>query len=243
VSPGSCPADFAPRGTERLVIQANVLMQRLALVIFDCDGVLVDSERVTNRVFAEMLNELGLAVTLEDMFERFVGHSMSKCLDLITDMLGHAPPLNFAEEYRIRTSVALQAELRPTSGVEDALDRIGLPYCVASSGEHEKMRTTLGITGLWPRFEGRLFSITEVARGKPHPDVFLLAASRLGFEPSACAVVEDTPVGVAAGVAAGMTVLDYSAVTPAHRLLEAGAHVTFEHMRELPGLLNGEGCD
>ena len=190
-------------------------MHPLELVIFDCDGVLVDSERVTNRVFAEMLNELGLPVTLDDMFARFVGHSMTQCLDLIADMLGHLPPTNFVDEYRTRTRAALQSELVATPGVEDALDRIRLPYCVASSGDHEKMRTTLGITGLWPRFEGRLFSVTEVPRGKPFPDVFLFAASRLGVNPSACAVVEDTPVGVTAGVAAGMTVFGYAAPTGA----------------------------
>jgi len=215
-------------------------MQRLELVIFDCDGVLVDSERVTNRVFAEMLNELGLSVTLDDMFARFVGHSMTQCLELIADMLGHSPPPNFVEEYQKRTRTALEAELRATPGVEEALDRIRLPYCVASSGDHEKMRTTLGITGLWPRFEGRLFSVTEVARGKPHPDVFLLAAERLGVNPSACVVVEDTPVGVTAGVAAGMTVFGYAALTPAHRLLDAGTQVTFNHMRELPTLLHSK---
>jgi HAD superfamily hydrolase (TIGR01509 family) len=181
-------------------------MQRLKLVIFDCDGVLVDSERVTNRVFAEMLNELGLPVTLDDLFERFVGHSMAQCLTLITEMLGHPPPASFAEEYRARTRAALAAELVATPGVEEALDRIQLPYCVASSGDHDKMRMTLSITGLWPRFAGRLFSVTEVPRGKPFPDVFLLAAARFGVHPSACVVVEDTPIGVSAGGAAGMTV-------------------------------------
>ena len=215
-------------------------MQRIELVIFDCDGVLVDSERVTNRVFAEMLNELGLSVTLDDMFARFVGHSMTQCLELIADMLGHSPPANFLEDYRTRTRAALEVDLLATPGVEEALDRIRLPYCVASSGDHEKMRTTLGITGLWPRFKGRLFSVTEVPRGKPFPDVFLFAASRLGINPSACAVVEDTPVGVIAGVAAGMRVFGYAALTPAHRLLEAGAQITFKHMRELPALLYSE---
>lgn len=214
-------------------------MRRFKLVIFDCDGVLVDSERVTNRVFADMLNELGLPVTLDDMFERFVGHSMAQCLDLITEMLGHPPPASFVEAYRARTRAAHAAELVATPGVEEALARIRLPYCVASSGDHEKMRTTLGITGLWPRFEGRLCSVTEVPHGKPFPDVFLFAATRFGVNPSACVVVEDTPIGVMAGVAAGMTVFGYAALTPAHRLLKAGAHATFQHMHALPALLHG----
>jgi len=209
----------------------------LQLVIFDCDGVLVDSERIANRIFAAMLNELGLAVTLEDMFEKFVGHSMRQCVEMIEQMLGRPVPANFVDELQSRTRVALEAELKATPGIEEALDSIRVPFCVASSGDHRKMRTTLGITGLLPRFEGRLFSVTEVARGKPFPDVFLLAAGRLGVDPAACAVVEDTPIGVSAGVAAGMRVFGYAASTPAQRLTKAGAHVIFDHMRQLPALL------
>ena len=172
-------------------------MRAFELVIFDCDGVLVDSERITNRIFAQMLNELGLAVTLDDMFERFVGHSMAHCLDIITELLGRMPPAGFADEYRIRTRAAIDSELRAVPGIVEAIDKIHLPYCVASSGDFDKMRTTLGITGLLPRFEGRLFSVTEVARGKPAPDIFLHAASKFGIEPGVCAVVEDSPTGVA----------------------------------------------
>jgi HAD superfamily hydrolase (TIGR01509 family) len=208
------------------------------LVIFDCDGVLVDSELITNRIFAQMLNELGLHVTLNEMFDKFVGNSMSHCLELIAGMLGRAPPDTFVDEYDSRTREALKAELRATPGIAEALDAIRLPYCVASSGNHQKMRTTLGITGLWPRFEGRVFSVTEVARGKPAPDVFLSAAERFGVAPAACVVVEDTPVGVLAGVAAGMRVFGYAACTPRQRLEDAGAHVVFDDMRFLPSLLD-----
>jgi beta-phosphoglucomutase-like phosphatase (HAD superfamily) len=164
-------------------------MNKFELVIFDCDGVLVDSERITNQVFAQMLNELGIPVTLNDMFERFVGRSMNQCLDLISELLGHAPPADFVENYRIRTKAALEAQLTPVPGIEAALDEIKLPCCVASSGDHDQMRTTLGITGLLPRFEGRLFSVTEVARGKPAADVFLYAASKC----NARAQAMDTP--------------------------------------------------
>ncbi len=212
---------------------------QLRLAIFDCDGVLVDSERITNRVFARMLNELGLSVTPDDIFAHFVGHSMADCLALIARMLGKPPPSTFADEYRARTQVALDAELRAVAGIEEALDAIELPYCVASSGDHLKMRTTLGITGLLPRFEGRMFSVTEVRRGKPFPDVFLLAAERLGVASAECAVIEDTPVGVRAGVAAGMRVLGYAASTPGRHLTEAGAHIVFDDMRRLPALLSG----
>jgi HAD superfamily hydrolase (TIGR01509 family) len=207
------------------------------LVIFDCDGVLVDSELISNRVFRDMLVQLGATVTLDDMFERFVGRSMADCLVVARELIGRDLPPGFAEDYRRRTGVALAAELRPVAGIEQALDALTLPYCVASSGDQHKMRTTLGLTGLLERFEGRLFSVTEVARGKPAPDIFLHAAARMGVAPERTAVVEDTPVGVAAGKAAGMSVFGFAERTPAARLREAGASVVFESMSELPGLL------
>ncbi|HEY3700098.1 MAG TPA: HAD family hydrolase [Spongiibacteraceae bacterium] len=213
-------------------------MDKFELVIFDCDGVLVDSERITNQIFAEMLNELGIHVTLEDMFEEFVGYSMPQCLEKITLMLGEEPPNDFTSSYRARTKSALESNLLPIQGIEEALDRITLPYCVASSGDHAKMRTTLGITGLWSRFEGKLFSVTEVQNPKPAPDIFLYAASKHGVPPKNCVVIEDTPTGVIAGVAAGMTVFGFSVLTPAHRLKSAGAHHIFHHMSELPLLLS-----
>jgi len=208
------------------------------LVIFDCDGVLVDSERIANTVFARMLNELGLPLTLDDMFEQFVGRSMPQCLEHVTALLGGPPPESFESDLRRRTTAALQAQLLAVPGIEAALDRIRLPHCVASSGDHAKMRTTLGITGLLPRFEGRLFSVTEVARPKPAPDVFLHAAARCGVAPHDCVVVEDTPTGVRAAVAAGMTVFGYAALTPAQRLWNAGAHRVFTDMAALPAMLD-----
>jgi HAD superfamily hydrolase (TIGR01509 family) len=131
----------------------------------------------------------------------------------------------------------LLSKLTAVPGIEAALDEIRLPYCVASSGDHDKMRTTLGITKLLPRFDGKLYSVTEVAKGKPHPDVFLYAAEKHGAQPSFCVVIEDTPTGVMAGIAAGMTVYGYAALTPAYRLLEAGAHGTFTDMALLPSLI------
>jgi HAD superfamily hydrolase (TIGR01509 family) len=209
------------------------------LVIFDCDGVLVDSELITNRVFARMLNELGIAVTLEDMFERFVGRSMPQCLELITKMLGRPVPQHFVEEYQTRSATALRLELKAVPDIETVLAAMRMPYCVASSGTHEKMQTTLGITGLLAQFRGKMYSVTEVAQSKPFPDVFLHAARQQGVAPAACAVIEDTPTGVRAGVAAGMTVFGYCALTPKQRLIDAGAHHTFDRMRDLPGLISG----
>jgi HAD superfamily hydrolase (TIGR01509 family) len=212
---------------------------RIELVIFDCDGVLVDSEVITSRVFAGMLNELGLRVTLEDMFAKFVGRSIGQCLQTIESLLGRAVPEGFVERYNARIAVALKSDLKAVPGVEAALNCIQVPYCVASSGTHEKMQMTLGITGLISKFRGRLFSVTEVARPKPFPDVFLHAANSFGVAPAACAVIEDTPTGVAAGVAAGMTVFGFCARTAKHELQHAGAQFTFDNMNALPDLLFG----
>jgi HAD superfamily hydrolase (TIGR01509 family) len=210
---------------------------RFELVIFDCDGVLVDSELITNRIFAEVLREFGVNLSLDEIYERFVGRSTSYCLQVVAGLMGRPVPDEFFGEYHARSAAALRAELKAVPGIEAVLAEVAAPYCVASSGTHEKMHITLSTTGLLPKFQGRMFSVTEVANSKPFPDVFLHAAKQLGVAPSACAVVEDTPTGVLAGVAAGMTVFGYCAVTPRHRLVEAGAHHTFDHMGDLLGLM------
>lgn len=210
------------------------------LVIFDCDGVLVDSEPIANRVFAEMLGELRVETSLEDMYANFVGHPMSYCMQLVEQRLGHAPPADFEARLQERTFAAFETEsLRAMPGIEEALDQLSVPACVASSGEIEKMRFTLGITGLLSRFEGRLFSVTQVERGKPAPDIYLFAANAMGVLPARCAVVEDSPIGARAGLSAGMTVLGFSAHTPARQLLEVGVQRTFADMRDLPAILGG----
>jgi HAD superfamily hydrolase (TIGR01509 family) len=218
-----------------------VSKKEFGLVIFDCDGVLVDSELITNRVFAQMLNEIGIAVSLQDMFELFVGRSTPQCVEIVAKMLGRPIPLHFVEEYHTRSATALKSELKAVPDIEMVLAGMRLPYCVASSGTHEKMQTTLGVTGLLPLFSGKMYSVTEVAQSKPSPDVFLHAARQQGVLPADCAVIEDTPTGVRAGVAAGMTVFGYCGLTPRQRLVEAGAHQTFARMRDLPGLISSAG--
>ncbi|MEA3159812.1 MAG: hypothetical protein QOD95_1360 [Gammaproteobacteria bacterium] len=215
----------------------RVKKSRFDLVIFDCDGVLVDSELITNRIFAGMLNEMGIPVSLDDMFEQFVGRSMPQCLELTAGLLGRPVPDGFLPEFQARTAAALKSELKAVPDIEEVLATMGIPFCVASSGTHEKMHTTLGVTGLLPKFQGKMYSVTEVAKSKPAPDVFLYAARQSGVDASACAVIEDTPTGVRAGVAAGMTVFGYCALTPQQRLIAAGAHYTFECMRDLPELI------
>jgi HAD superfamily hydrolase (TIGR01509 family) len=215
-------------------------MDKFDLIIFDCDGVLVDSERITNTVFAEMLNELGIPATLETMFDEFVGNSMARCVEMIEEKLEAKVPDNFDKIYRERCKGALEKSLIPVDGIQETILEIKIPMCVASSGDHEKMNMTLGITGLLPTFEGRLFSVTEVERGKPYPDVFLHAAKNMGFEPEKCAVIEDTEIGATAGIAAGMTVFGYSKYTKKERFLKIGA-IPFSDMRELPFLIRGNG--
>lgn len=159
------------------------------LIIFDCDGVLVDSEVITCRVFSNMLNELGFTISIDDVFERFVGKSMAQCLQMIAGLMTRDVPEDFVSRFHARTTAALKSELTAVPGIELALEAIRIPYCVASNGTHEKMQVTLGITRLLPKFKDRLFSVSEVARGKPFPDVFLHAARKLGAAPSSCAVI------------------------------------------------------
>lgn len=215
-------------------------MRQFDLVIFDCDGVLVDSERIANREFALLLGELGLHFSLQEMFETFVGNSMPRCVEIITERLGHAPPDDLLDRYHAVTRIALTRELQPVAGVRDlldALDRHGIPYAVASNGEHAKMETTLGVTGLASRFSGRRFSSMDVARPKPAPDLFLHAARQLGVKPEQCVVIEDSPLGVQGARAAGMTVIGFTDLMPAERLMRAGAHHVVAHLMDAAPLV------
>ncbi|MGH9887607.1 MAG: HAD family hydrolase [bacterium] len=205
----------------------------IELVIFDCDGVLVDSEPIANRVLAAALSEIGLVTTIESSMRDYMGRSWNACLEIFAQRLGRALPAAFEPDFWELLDQALRAELQAVPGIHDALARIATPTCVASSGRLDKMRVTLGQTGLWDRFEGRIFTAADVARAKPFPDLFLHAAARMGAAPARCAVVEDSPRGVEAGVAAGMRVLGYAARNDADTLAAAGAEV-FDDMRELP---------
>ena len=217
-------------------------MRDVGLVIFDCDGVLVDSERIAVRLEVTLLGELGLELTEAEIVERFVGISDGAMRLAVEEQLGRPLPVDWDEQVTPRYRAALEAELEAVEGIAAACDAImaaGLATCVASSGRHEKMRFTLGKTGLYERFRGRIFSATEVARGKPAPDLFLHAADRMGVDPARCVVVEDSRPGVEAALAAGMAPLAYAGgVTPRTRL-EGDGVVVFEHMDELPDLLGG----
>ncbi|WP_285362962.1 HAD family hydrolase [Microbacterium sp. LMC-P-041] len=206
------------------------------LVIFDCDGVLVDSERLSIEVDRRVLADLGWELSSDEIVHRFVGRSAAYFRSEIESFLGSPLRDDWEATYQ-PWYVAAFAELIAVDGVEHALDEIVTATCVASSGTHAKIRRTLGMTGLLPRFEGRIFSVEDVVVGKPAPDLFLHAAHRLGVHPEHCAVVEDSRFGVRAARAAGMRVYGYAGgLTPAEWLEQEGA-VVFADMRDLPDLL------
>lgn len=206
------------------------------MIIFDCDGVLVDSEPVQNRVFYRMLGDIGWDLSYEKTIEVFIGRSMADCLKIAEQRLGKPLSVDFEARLQAKTFAAFERELRPISGVKEALHRIDAPLCVASSGSLAKMRKALAITGLLPRFEGRMFSATQVERGKPHPDLFLHAAREMGAAPIRCVVIEDSAAGVQAGLSASMTVFGYAAAGQGANLAQMGAQV-FDDMRNLSDLL------
>lgn len=182
----------------------------ISLVILDCDGVLVDTERIAVRIDVAVLTELGWPMTEAEVVERFLGRSDEEMTAQIEAHLGRPLGVSWEEPFRHLYREAFAAELKPVPGILEALAAIAIPTCVASSGTHEKIRHTLGLTGLYDRFAGRIFSASEVAHGKPAPDLFLHAASRMGVAPAGCAVVEDSPYGVQAARAAGMRAFGYA---------------------------------
>ncbi|GGZ14940.1 HAD family hydrolase [Streptomyces poonensis] len=212
---------------------------RYDLVIFDNDGVLVDSEPLSNRLLAAYLTELGHPTTYEDSIRDYMGSAMHRVHDLLLERTGQRLPEDFDTVFHRRVFAAFERELQPVDGVVDVLEKLaadGVPYCVASSGSHERIRVGHRKTGLDGWFgEGRVFSSEDVGRGKPAPDLFLYAARTMGVPAERCVVVEDSPLGVQAAVAAGMDVYGFTAMTPADRLARATGH--FTDMRELVSLI------
>ena len=209
----------------------------IELVIFDCDGVLVDSERLAVRVDVRILVELGWVLNEQEMIDRFVGRSHEFFVAEVEAHLGRRLPPDWEDPFQHLYRDVFAAELTPVDGVVETIDQITLPMCIASSGSHEKMRYTLGITGLYDRFAGRIFSVSEVARGKPAPDLFLHAAARMGAYPPACVVVEDSCYGVEAARAAGMLAIGFAGGLTAAEHLQGPRTLVFSDMRKLPSLL------
>ncbi|WP_406332002.1 HAD family hydrolase [Streptomyces sp. NBC_00203] len=212
---------------------------RYDLVIFDNDGVLVDSEPISNTILAAYLTELGHPTSYEESIRDYMGSAMHRIHELVQERSGRRLPDDFDDTFYERVFAAFERELEPVPGAVQVLEKLaadGVPYCVASSGSHERIRVGHRKTGLDRWFdEGRVFSSQDVGRGKPAPDLFLHAAERMGVLPEKCVVVEDSPLGVQAANSAGMDVYGFTAMTPAAKL--AGATQLFADMGELADLL------
>jgi len=212
---------------------------RYDLVIFDNDGVLVDSEPLSNTLLAAYLTELGHPTTYEESVRDYMGSAMHRIHELVEERTGQRLPDDFDDVFHARVFAAFERELKPVTGAAGVLEKLsadGIPYCVASSGSHERIRVGHRTTGLDRWFDDEhIFSSQDVGRGKPAPDLFLYAAERMGVTPDKCVVVEDSPLGVQAAVAAGMDVYGFTAMTPAARL--GAADQLFSHMGELADLL------
>ncbi|MFJ2964390.1 HAD family hydrolase [Streptomyces collinus] len=212
---------------------------RYDLVIFDNDGVLVDSEPISNRLLAAYLTELGHPTSYEESIRDYMGSAMHRIHELVLERTGQRLPADFDDAFHTRVFTAFEQELVAVAGAAEVLEKLdadGVPYCVASSGSHERIRVGHRTTGLDRWFdEERIFSSQDFGRGKPAPDLFLYAAERMGITPDRCVVVEDSPLGVQAAVAAGMDVYGFTAMTPAEKL--AGATRLFSDMGELADLL------
>ncbi len=212
------------------------------LIIFDCDGVLVDSEMISCRTDSLCLAEIGIAMSAEEIMDRYLGISAATMCGDIERRVGRSLPVDFADTLRARVAAAFDAELAPIAGVETMLDALPFRRCVASSSAPERLRHSLSLTGLLGYFEPNIFSATQVARGKPAPDLFWFAADAMRAARANCVVIEDSVPGVQAAVAAGMQVIGFTGgahCRPDHgeRLRKAGAVAVADAMQWLPALL------
>jgi HAD superfamily hydrolase (TIGR01509 family) len=210
------------------------------LVIFDCDGILVDTEGLGNRRLADWLTEAGYTIAYEDCRRRFAGRSMVS-IKAEVETEGVLLGADFVERWNLALPDLFANGVEPVPYVRDFIADVQaaeLAFCVATSARITKMQITLGATGLLPLFEGRMFSATMVDRGKPAPDLFLHAAKTMGFESRDCVVIEDSVAGTQAGVAAGMRVFSYCGDPMADRDgLKAAGGILFDDMRDLAGLV------
>jgi HAD superfamily hydrolase (TIGR01509 family) len=216
--------------------------QPFDLIIFDCDGVLVDSEVISCRAHADVLSRHGYPITSEQVFHRFLGRSARQANLEVEAELGRSLPADFHSQLQDELFRSFEAELKAVPHIHAALDQIVQPVCVASSGSHQRMRISLGRAGLYDNFAPNIFSASEVRNGKPAPDLFVFAAERMKASPDRCLVIEDSVPGITGARAAGMTVLGFhggSHCRPgyAETLRAAGAVMIFDDMRQLPALI------
>jgi HAD superfamily hydrolase (TIGR01509 family) len=206
------------------------------LIIFDCDGVLVDSEPLSNRTIAGQMRELGISMTEEEAIQLFAGGSLKNVTDYVKEITGKEAPSDMEEVYRERSYELFRKELQPVPGIKDILQKLPNIKCVASNGPIEKMNLNLKLADLIHFFDENLFSAYEVGHWKPDPRLFLHAAQTMGFEARDCIVIEDSDHGIYAAKAAGMQVYGFAGRTPREKLESAGAEV-FEEMAQLSSIL------
>jgi HAD superfamily hydrolase (TIGR01509 family) len=214
----------------------------MTLLIFDCDGVLVDSEVIAHQTLLDALAPLGFTVTLQESYDLFAGRSLKDTLLVIERQLGRALPDDFLDQSRDLLFARFRAGLRPVGGVEAAIAALPYRRCVASSSAPDRLRLALAVSGLAPLFGEHVFSAAQVEHGKPAPDLFLFAARSMDANPTRCIVIEDSPLGVEAGMAAGMSVIGFAGASHAteelaRRLADAGAHQVIRAMDALPACI------
>lgn len=211
-------------------------MSKYKCVIFDCDGVLVDSETIGNQVMVEMANELGATINLDYALKHFKGNSLKNCVIQIAKLIDDKIPLNFELDYRARSFEKFKSHIQPIEGILDLVKNLEIPFCVASSGPENKIKLNLGLTGLLPYFENKIFSCFTIQKWKPDPAIFLLASQTMGFQPNECVVIEDSSIGVTAAINGGFDVFGFTAHDYDNELKE-NATRTFDSMLKLPELL------
>ena len=207
-------------------------MSKYKCVIFDCDGVLIDSELISCQILVDMANDHGANIDIDYGMKHFKGSYMKACIDKILTLITKPLKDDFEKEYRLKSFDAFKKEIQPIKGVKRVLDTINVPFCVASSGPENKIRLNLEITGLLPYFEDNIFSCYTIKKWKPKPDVFLWAAKEMGFKPSECLVVEDSLSGVKAAKNGGFDVFGYTEHDHKNEL-ESLATKTFNDMSKL----------
>jgi len=235
----------------RELFRTNIMVTSMALrivpelIIFDCDGVVADSETLANQLLAESISRMGRPTTMEDSIRLFMGKRWEDCKRAIVDWTGEPLPPSFEADHRALSHGRMRSEVSSVPGLEAFLEaHRSYPKCIASSSEHAWLNHCVDKFGLRPHFGVNLFSAVEVANGKPAPDIFLYAARRMGFPPEACLVLEDSPSGVTGAVAAGMTAMGFLGgshvlVGHAERLRSAGAHHLARNFAEVTQLLAG----
>lgn len=214
-------------------------MNETKCIIFDCDGVLVDSEEIGNKILLSMTKEFGFRMTMEEAIMSFSGRSLKDCFQQIENRINKKLPVDFEKEYRKQSYEAFKTELKPVKGVKQFIDSLSISYCIASSGPVEKIKSNLTTTGLAWKFGENIFSSYQINSWKPDPEIFLYAAKEMGFKVSECIVIEDSKAGVISAVKGGFTVYGFANESSSQVLQNEGA-IVFYSFEELNKLLNKE---